>query len=116
MGKIFIENMEFFAYHGCFHEEQIIGNKFIVNIELDYDTRKAEISDKLEDTINYQKIYKMIEEEMNIKSYLIEHIAHRIIERIYANFNNINHIKIKLSKLHPPVGGKVSNVSIEIER
>lgn len=116
MGKIFIENMEFYAYHGCFHEEQIIGNKFIVNIELDYDTRKAEISDKLEDTINYQKVYKIIEEEMNIKSYLIEHIAHRIIERIYSNFNNISHIKIKLSKLHPPVGGKVSNVSIEIER
>lgn len=116
MSIISIENMEFFAYHGCFSEEQIIGNKFIVTIEMEVDTRKAEDSDRLEQTVNYQKVYECIKVEMDKKSKLIENIAKRIINSIYKNFNEVTKIKIKLSKINPPIGGKVENVSITLER
>lgn len=116
MSIISIENMEFFAYHGCFSEEQIIGNKFVVNIEMEVDTRKAEDSDKLDETVNYQKVYECIKEEMDKKSKLIENIAKRCITNIYKNFPDITRIKIKVSKINPPIGGKVGNVSITMER
>lgn len=116
MSIISIENMEFFAYHGCFSEEQIIGNKFIVSVEMEVDTRKAEESDKLDQTVNYQKVYDFIRAEMDKKSKLIENIAKRIIDSIYENFHEVSRIKIKLSKINPPIGGKVENVSITLER
>ena len=52
MGKILLEGMEFFAYHGCFREEQLIGTKFIVDIDINFDTASAEQSDHLHDTLN----------------------------------------------------------------
>ena len=48
--------MEFYAYHGCFAEEQIIGTRFLVDLYLDTDTKKAELSDELKDTVNYQEV------------------------------------------------------------
>ena len=116
MALISLENMEFFAYHGCFKEEQIIGNKFIVNLEMEVDTRKAEDSDNLEDTVNYQKVYNVIREEMQLKSKLVENIAKRIISSIYKHFSEVTRVKIKISKINPPIGGKVENVSVTIEK
>jgi 7,8-dihydroneopterin aldolase/epimerase/oxygenase len=116
MGKILLENMEFFAYHGCFKEEQIIGNRFLVNLEIDADTSKAELSDKLHDTVNYQSIYKLVAEQMATKSYLLEHISYRIMESLYQSFPEIRHAKIKISKVNPPMGGKMDSVSVVIER
>lgn len=116
MAIISIENMEFFAYHGCFSEEQIIGNKFIVSIEMEVDTRIAEDSDKLDHTVNYQKVYDCIKVEMDKKSKLIENIAKRIIASVYKNFKEVTKIRIKLSKINPPIGGKVENVSVTLER
>ncbi len=114
MGKILLENMEFFAYHGCFREEQIIGNRFLVNLEIDVDTSKAELSDHLHDTINYQVVYQLLAEEMKAKSYLLEHIARRIIDAIKNRFPPIHHVKVKISKLSPPMGGKMEAVSVEL--
>jgi len=52
--SIELVNMEFYAYHGCFREEQIIGNKFVVSMSVEADVSKATISDDLADTLNYQ--------------------------------------------------------------
>ena len=65
MSVISIEGMEFFAYHGCFKEEAIIGTKFRIDLFLRTDTRKAEVSDELHDTVNYQKVYAYIKEEID---------------------------------------------------
>ncbi len=54
MSIISIEGMEFFAYHGCFKEEQLIGTKFNIDLFMKVDTSKAELSDSLSDTVNYQ--------------------------------------------------------------
>ena len=115
MGKILLENMDFFAYHGCFKEEQIIGNRFLVNLEIDVDTDKAELSDHLHDTINYQAVYRLLAEEMKTKSHLLEHIARRIIDAVKKAFPSIRYIKVKVSKMNPPMGGKMEAVSVELD-
>ena len=114
MGLISISGMEFFAYHGCFAEEQIIGNKFIVDLEFISDTENAEISDDLSKTVNYQAVYGIVKVEMEIKSKLLEHVAKRILDSVYKNFPLIESVKITVSKLNPPVGGKVEKVSITL--
>jgi 7,8-dihydroneopterin aldolase/epimerase/oxygenase len=116
MGKIQLENMEFYAYHGCFKEEQIIGTRFIVDIEIETDTTKAEVTDHLTDTLNYQEIYQAVKKEMDEKSHLLEHVARRIINAVTSGFPGINHIRVKVSKLNPPVGGKMHQVSMVLEQ
>jgi len=111
MGKITLDGMEFFAYHGCFKEEQLIGTKFIVYLTIETDTSKAEQSDHLHDTVNYSGLYHAVKTEMELKSHLLEHVARRIIISVSGQFPSITGINITISKLNPPVGGKVKQVS-----
>ena len=116
MSTISIEGMEFFAYHGCFAEEQIIGTKFIVDIFMNVNTSKAEISDNLHDTVNYQSVYELVKEEMKTKSKLLEHVGRRILDKIETTFPEVEKSKIKIRKMNPPLGGKMNFVSLELER
>ncbi|MFC2119233.1 dihydroneopterin aldolase, partial [Bacteroidota bacterium] len=75
MGQIQIEGMEFYAHHGHFAEERIIGNKFLLDLFIDTDCKKAAETDKLEDALNYQEVYEIVKQQMEIKSHLLENVA-----------------------------------------
>ena len=115
MSVISIEGMEFFAYHGCFKEEQIIGTKFSVDLFLETDTTLAEASDNLADTINYLAVYQTIKAEMQTKSNLLEHVGRRILLRVKEEFPAVVKAKLKIKKLNPPLGGKMDFVALELE-
>lgn len=117
MGKIELCGMRFFAHHGCFHEEKVIGNHFVVDFEVWTDTRAASLSDSLDDTLNYQCIYDMVKEEMAVSSNLLEHVAGRILRRFRESFPHVEHARISIAKLNPPLGGEVgaSKVTLELE-
>ena len=116
MGKIQLDNMEFYAYHGHFKEEQIVGNKFLVNLELETDLEKAAHSDDLKDTLNYHTAYQIIKKEMQKKSHLLENIASRILDALYNEFPQIVSARIRVSKMNPPMGGKMDSVSVTLTR
>ncbi len=116
MGLIQIENMEFYSFHGHFKEERIVGNKFLVNLTIETDMSVPQESDNLKDAVNYQRIYEIVKQQMEMKSYLLEHIAGRIIDSIYAEMEGIKKIKVKVSKMNPPMGGKIGSVSVMMEK
>jgi dihydroneopterin aldolase len=116
MGLIRIEDMEFYAFHGHFREEQIVGNHFMVDVEIETDTDRAGRSDELRDTLNYQKAYLIVKREMETKSHLLEHIATRILDALYNELSGITRAKVKVSKLNPVMGGRIGRVSVEIGR
>jgi dihydroneopterin aldolase len=115
MSVISIEGMEFFAYHGCFKEEQVIGTKFRVDLFLEVNTTLAEKTDHLEDTVNYLAVYQAVKDEMSIKSKLLEHVSRRILTRIKKDFPAVTKARIKMRKINPPLGGKIDFVSVELE-
>ncbi len=116
MGLIKIENMEFYAFHGHFKEEQIVGNKFLVDLIIETDMHIPMKSDNLRDAVNYQKAYEIIKFQMEKKSHLLEHIAGRILDAIYSEMSGITKVTVKVSKLNPPMGGKIGSVSVIMER
>lgn len=115
MPTLSIEGMEFYAYHGCFKEEQIIGTRFLVDLHIETDTSSAEASDDLKKTLNYQDVYGLVREEMEQRSNLIEHVARRILDRLMKEKPEIASAQVKVSKINPPVGGKVDRVSISLQ-
>jgi dihydroneopterin aldolase len=100
-------NMEFFAHHGCFSEEQIIGGHFSVSFCAEVDCGKAAAEDSVEYALNYQDIYSLIKEEMYIPSKILENVAMRILERVKREYPRVLSATVSVSKLNPPVGGKV---------
>ena len=115
MAWIALEQREFWAYHGCFTEEQVIGTRFMIDLYIETDTSKAELSDDLNDTINYQSVYKVVKNEMQIPSKLLEHLGRRILTSVFTRFPKISYAKIKISKLNPALGGKIGSVSVNLE-
>ncbi len=109
MTKIELLAMEFYSHHGCFKEEQIIGNKFIINLSAQYDASIAAESDNIEDALNYQLIYNEINEQMKIKSHLLEHVALRILKALMLKFPQIIFAEITIDKLNPPLGGQLGS-------
>jgi dihydroneopterin aldolase len=116
MGLIQIEGMEFYAFHGHYKEEQIVGSRFLVDLTIETDLEKPAESDNLKDAVNYQQAYGIIKVQMEQKSHLLENIASRILNALYSEMSGIKKARVKVSKMNPPVGGKVHSVSVIIER
>ena len=115
MGIIKLQNIRTFSFHGCLEEEGKIGSDYRVDLEIKTDLRKSAHSDDLKDTVDYVLLNKIVEEEMGIRSKLLEHVANRIIIRIFREIPSVSRILLSVSKLNPPIGGDVEAVTIEME-
>lgn len=113
-GVVEIENMEFYAYHGCYETERIVGNEFVVSVSLETDLSKPAASDDICDAVNYVEVYEIISEQMAVKSRLLENVAGRIIDALKSRFPEIVCVTVKVSKKFPPIGGKAEKTSVTI--
>jgi len=116
MGLIQLEEMEFYAFHGHYKEEQIVGNKFLVDLSLETDMEKPAKTDELDDALNYQTAYRIVKREMAQKSKLLEHLANRILDSLFEELPAIKSANLKIQKMNPPVGGKMRSVSVSMKR
>jgi dihydroneopterin aldolase len=115
MGTIKLKNIRTFSYHGCLVEESKIGSDYTVDLEIKTDLRKSMETDELTDTVDYVHLNRIVVEEMAIRSKLLEHVAHRIIKRIFNELPAVSRILLSVSKINPPIGGDVEAVTIQIE-
>ncbi|MBW8334066.1 MAG: dihydroneopterin aldolase [Prolixibacteraceae bacterium] len=115
MAFIEIEGMEFYAFHGHFEVEKVAGNRFLVNLKIEADLSKAGQTDRLEDTLDYQKACLAVKEEMSVPSDLLEHVCQRIVTRIKDEFPVVQKVTVKVSKMNPPMGGQIEKVSVSLE-
>jgi dihydroneopterin aldolase len=116
MGQIALEGMEFFAFHGYYDEEQKIGNKYGVDLYIRTDLYAAGNSDNLSHTINYEVLYRLVAEEMLAPARLLEHLGHRVIDRIMIRFPHIRSVKVSVSKFNPPLGGICTRARVTLKR
>jgi dihydroneopterin aldolase len=115
MHKLLLEGMLFHARHGVFPEERILTGKFEVNLQLLINADSALQSDQVTDAVNYTAVFAIIKREMEQPVNLLERLAKKIMDSLYVELSNIQHIKIRISKLNPPVGGEMEKFSVELE-
>ena len=112
-----IQNASFYAYHGVEQDEQKLGGKFEVDVELGCDLSEAETKDSLKRTVDYEKVYALLKNVVTEKKYfLIETLANHIASEILKNFVIVHYVIVKIRKPHPPVKGVVDFVEVEIKR
>jgi len=110
-----VNDIKLYAFHGCLPEEAKIGGNYSVDISLITDFSEASETDELIKTIDYVDINLIVKEEMAIRSKLIEHVGQRIFTRIKKEINNIEKLRVKVTKICPPINGDVRDVAIIIE-
>jgi len=110
-----LEDIELYAYHGCYKEERIRGSKFLVSIKVETDISLPAKTDDINDAVNYVKILELVKTEMELSSHLLENVVSRIHNRIIEQFPQIKNAEVKVSKLSPPVVCTVKSVSVKLK-
>jgi len=110
-----IKNAQFYAYHGALKEEQNIGGKFEIDVDVYTDFSEAAKQDNLQLTTNYHEIYKFLDKIIHSHNYyLIETIATKIADEVLEHFGGIDKIIVKVRKRSVPVGGMLDFVEAEV--
>lgn len=114
--RICLDRMEFRALHGCYELERKVGNRFTVDLEITTELGQVATEDSVEIAVNYLTVYEVVRAQMTVTQRTIERVAMNIIEALYATFPQIRHIVCTVSKLAPPLGGKLEKVRVVLEK
>ena len=112
--EIRLEGMDFHAFHGCYDLEQRTGNHFCVDVCIETALGEVAESDDVTKAVNYLTCYEVVREQMGITQHTIERVAQNIIRALKARFESIARVECRVTKLAPPLGGKVARVSVTL--
>lgn len=103
-GQILIENLDIYAYHGVFAEEERLGQRFLIDLVLDADLRRAALSDELADTVDYGRAVAIVSEAFTGRRFqLLEAAAKAVADTLFVAFPAVTRIAISLRKPAPPI-------------
>ncbi len=112
-----LHNAVFYAYHGVLSDEQVLGGKFEVDVELHCNLSAARRSDNLKDTINYEKVYAAMKEAVvGRKHFLIESLAEAIAAAILKEFKRVRKTVVRVRKPSAPIHGVLDHIEVEVEK
>jgi 7,8-dihydroneopterin aldolase/epimerase/oxygenase len=110
-----IKNAVFYAYHGAFKDEQNLGGRFEVDIDMHCDFSEAARRDDLERTVDYEKVYAVVKQLVEENKYfLIESLGYKIADGILEHFKGVQKVQVRVRKNNPPVRGVIDAVEIEV--
>ncbi len=112
---ITLEEMEFRAFHGCYDLEQRVGNRFAVNLSVTTALGNVAKDDDVTRAVSYLTLYEIVEAQMKRTQCTIEAVAVNIISQIKDDFPQVLHVKCAVSKIAPPLGGKVARATVVID-
>jgi dihydroneopterin aldolase len=114
IGRIALQGLEFHAFHGVYPHERESGNWFEVDIAVETDFSLAAATDELVGTINYETLFKIVKDEMEQPSKLLETVAEKVAIDVLAYFPNVISVEFTISKLNPPIGGKCKKATVSL--
>lgn len=117
MDKIILKNLGFYGFHGVLEAENVLGQKFFVDIELGVSLKEAGKSDAVEDTVHYGMVYDLVKSVVEGPALnLIEAVAEKTVDEIFSHFQKVETVKMQLRKPEAPVRGVYDHFAVEIFR
>lgn len=114
IGRIALQGLEFHAFHGVYPHERESGNWFEVDIAVETDFSLAAATDELVGTVNYETLFKIVKDEMEQPSKLLETVAEKVAVDVLEIFPNVISVEFTISKLNPPIGGKCKKATVSL--
>lgn len=110
MRTVALEDIRSYAYHGFHDIERVIGNEFSVDVLASW-TSPAPVEDDLSRTVNYEVVYRIVEQEMMVPSKLLETVAERIADHIHGAFPFVEQVRVSIHK-QVQLGGAVKKATV----
>lgn len=113
-GRVALEGLTFHAYHGVYAYERDTGNNFEVDIAVETDFSLGAMRDDINGTVDYEILYRIVKEEMEKPSRLIETVAEKIVNNVLRELPAVIKVELTIAKLNPPIGGNCRRASVNI--
>lgn len=117
MDRMLLKGIVFYGYHGVFTEENRLGQKYIVDLDLHLDLSRAALTDDVNDTVNYAEIHALVKgivEGPPVK--LIETLAEKIASAILGTYTSIIEATVSVTKPNPPFKIIFDGVTVQLKR
>ncbi len=109
--------MQFYGFHGLFPEENKLGQRFDVDVELFLDLQKAGQTDDMNDSIHYGHVYERVQNIVEGEArHLIEAVAEHIASDLLQSFDDLQAITVRVTKPDAPIPGHYESIAVEIHR
>lgn len=110
-----LKNMRFYAFHGVLTQERKVGGEYLVSVQLTIENAsRAVFGDVMEGTVNYAEVFDLVKEVMSCPVALLEHVAGRIMHRVFMKFPAVIAAQVEVGKVNPPMGAALEEASIVI--
>jgi dihydroneopterin aldolase len=115
--KICLNEMVFYGFHGVHVEERSLGQRFIVSLQLITDETHDKEIQKLDDTVDYTKVYALLKSIMESDQFhLLESVANVILDKVLAEFPLVRKAKVFIEKPSVAIQGSLKGVELVMER
>lgn len=112
--QLTLSNIRLLARHGVMTQEQMVDALFRVSLTVTADLSVAAKTDRLEDTVSYDALYRIVKREMAVPAMLIEHVAYRIGHEVISEFPQVEEVDISVTKDNPPMGGDMDGATVRL--
>lgn len=113
MATIALENIQLYGKHGCYDTEAVLGGHYILDVFIKADIEDAATTDELSKTIDYEQVYNFCIDIFGTRHNLIETLAYKMAEGLLDKFDEAIGIRVKISKIHPPLPGQVGKSTVD---
>jgi dihydroneopterin aldolase len=115
--RIILRDLGFYGYHGVFAEEAKLGQRFFIDLELGADLTGPATTDDLSTGISYADIYDVVKAAFETpRMKLLEAVAQNIVDAIFAHFEGVSWVVIRLRKPEAPIAMVRGEAAIELHR
>ncbi|ABQ35146.1 MAG: dihydroneopterin aldolase [Bradyrhizobium sp.] len=115
--RIFIKGVLIHARHGVMEHESEVGQRFVIDLELDTDLSASSRSDRLADTVSYSDVVETATAAFKDTNYrLLERAAGAVADAILATFARIRAVKVTVHKPHAPIAAIFEDVGVVLTR
>ncbi|MBS3848149.1 MULTISPECIES: dihydroneopterin aldolase [Devosia] len=115
--RIILKDLGFYGYHGVFAEEEKLGQRFFIDLELGTDLTAAAATDRLSAGISYADIYDVVKAAFETRRMkLLEAVAQNIVDDLFSEFEAVTWVIIRLRKPEAPIAMVRGEAAIELHR
>lgn len=112
--RISLENIVLYGHHGATESERELGQRFEIDVEIIADLSEAVASDSMKKTVNYEKVFRLVESEVvHEKYHLLESLADKIARDVLEEFSALQAV-VRIRKPSVPIAGSIDHVEVEV--
>lgn len=115
--EIFLGGMQFFGRHGVMPEETALGQRFVVDLRICLDLRRAGETDQVEDTVDYAAVYDLVRNRVEGPPVrLLERLVEQIAGDVLMYSVRVNQVEVTVHKPGAPIPGVFGTAGVRIVR